>query len=877
MRKISSLADVQIVLNDLLNWKDRESSKARDQRGLQVKNAGDAKDPQDLVTLRQLEEKLAAVGVSVSKPKRSGLGGGGTVIPPPTPTAAVVVSVVGNEVGPVTIDLTNQLPHTKIRVSGTTNVAVPANSQVTIFLSSDDGTNYTAINSFAATSTWFSTLDFGDIDILVPSGQSNYRAAAVLNYSGFQGGQILSSLNLPTGTVVSERFIVQGIGSPSPTGVTGLQWSTPVYAGYNSVGAPYWKSNLVGNLPGLSDPNSWFFSVTVECVDANGNSDPGPDLNTIPFSGTCIVQNQFVIYQSGERFNPSLTDANLGIRIDGYDYVVTAYISSEVLIIASPPTSSFIPKSFTCKGGERIFGEFTNSGGTFQALAGFSTTLLGNYNPNGSSYTYIRSKCYATNRNVTLAPGWKDLSSIRQTQAFNGTSQQIFQFGSTPQGTSGNFPVINPGFEEGLHGWSKVTATNTSAAVGVNTTSPHSGSFCMQLGQNTSSGVSQVFNVTTGQIIQVSVWMKTASSPSDNASIVFLFLDANSAAIGSQLVNNFADPGTTWTQKLAYATVPSGAKTVRVRFQRNTYAGGDWFIDDVAITWTQGNNQTIGGISTGGSNNPSTSILNDWDFSMSQLGTIAQIGGNQSWAIYGTAEVKNDNAGVGNYVRLTNASAQILQSRTITAGQAFYFSIQVRSSNTAATHSVTYYVSWFDATGTIIGSKTAIGTASGYISAWTQGPATWITAPTNASVALVSIEVSPSETAGGYWDIGKVIVQRTTNQTDGTQTNSQVPVAGGGGSSTALKSQYGTSYMSLSWDSIYFIRSTLQQANLMTTSGGGSQLDLVANAGVATGFITLAIDNTGQPYVTIQVSGGAPQAGYTGAVAGRNAVCGIVV
>jgi hypothetical protein len=58
VRKINNFGDVQIVLNELLNWRDRLESKAKDQRGLQIKNAGDATDPQDLVTLRQLGQSL---------------------------------------------------------------------------------------------------------------------------------------------------------------------------------------------------------------------------------------------------------------------------------------------------------------------------------------------------------------------------------------------------------------------------------------------------------------------------------------------------------------------------------------------------------------------------------------------------------------------------------------------------------------------------------------------------------------------------------------------------------------------------------------------------------------------------------------------------
>lgn len=58
MRKVSSLADVQIVLNDLLNWQSLWDSKARDQKGLQIKNAGNATEEQDLVTLGQLRTQV---------------------------------------------------------------------------------------------------------------------------------------------------------------------------------------------------------------------------------------------------------------------------------------------------------------------------------------------------------------------------------------------------------------------------------------------------------------------------------------------------------------------------------------------------------------------------------------------------------------------------------------------------------------------------------------------------------------------------------------------------------------------------------------------------------------------------------------------------
>ena len=75
MRAINSLADVQIVLKELLDWKTTQISKAKDQRGLQIKNAGDATDPTDLVTLRQL--KPASVAVSQPAVAIAAFSGGG--------------------------------------------------------------------------------------------------------------------------------------------------------------------------------------------------------------------------------------------------------------------------------------------------------------------------------------------------------------------------------------------------------------------------------------------------------------------------------------------------------------------------------------------------------------------------------------------------------------------------------------------------------------------------------------------------------------------------------------------------------------------------------------------------------------------------------
>jgi hypothetical protein len=69
MRIVRDLKDVQIVLNELLDWKQLLESKANDMHGLQIKNVGDGTDDDDVVTVGQLEvevEKLKRLLVDVN-------------------------------------------------------------------------------------------------------------------------------------------------------------------------------------------------------------------------------------------------------------------------------------------------------------------------------------------------------------------------------------------------------------------------------------------------------------------------------------------------------------------------------------------------------------------------------------------------------------------------------------------------------------------------------------------------------------------------------------------------------------------------------------------------------------------------------------------
>lgn len=82
MRAIKSLADVQIILNQLLNWQSNKDSKDWDFHGLRIKNASASVDPNDYVIRSELHPTaLAAPQISGSPKTQQQVSN-----PPPSPS-----------------------------------------------------------------------------------------------------------------------------------------------------------------------------------------------------------------------------------------------------------------------------------------------------------------------------------------------------------------------------------------------------------------------------------------------------------------------------------------------------------------------------------------------------------------------------------------------------------------------------------------------------------------------------------------------------------------------------------------------------------------------------------------------------------------------
>ncbi len=61
MRVVKDIHDVQIVLNELLDWKNLLETKSNDMHGLQIKNVGAATADSDAVILTQVKSEIEKI------------------------------------------------------------------------------------------------------------------------------------------------------------------------------------------------------------------------------------------------------------------------------------------------------------------------------------------------------------------------------------------------------------------------------------------------------------------------------------------------------------------------------------------------------------------------------------------------------------------------------------------------------------------------------------------------------------------------------------------------------------------------------------------------------------------------------------------------
>lgn len=65
MRNVKDMKDVQIVLNELLDWKQLLETKANDMHGLQIKNLGEPTAATDAINYEKTQELIRMVKVEL--------------------------------------------------------------------------------------------------------------------------------------------------------------------------------------------------------------------------------------------------------------------------------------------------------------------------------------------------------------------------------------------------------------------------------------------------------------------------------------------------------------------------------------------------------------------------------------------------------------------------------------------------------------------------------------------------------------------------------------------------------------------------------------------------------------------------------------------
>jgi hypothetical protein len=163
----------------------------------------------------------------------------------------------------------------------------------------------------------------------------------------------------------------------------------------------------------------------------------------------------------------------------------------------------------------------------------------------------------------------------------------------------------------------------------------------------------------------------------------------------------------------------------------------------------------ITGLPRWATGNPSSSLLLDWDFSLSKLGPITA-GVTSPWGYGGTAVIQNDADVNGNYCRLTGVGSNVQQPFVIAPGCTLTFYMSVRGSVSGGSMAAYFY--FYDGAGAQIGSPVTLAAGFGGAGVWaggvgSMGIAGYIT-PANAVKGLVQIIVL----TGGPYDVGKIVL-----------------------------------------------------------------------------------------------------------------------
>ena len=225
-------------------------------------------------------------------------------------------------------------------------------------------------------------------------------------------------------------------------------------------------------------------------------------------------------------------------------------------------------------------------------------------------------------------------------------------------------------------------------------------------------------------------------------------------------------------------------------------------------------------------------------------------------------------------MRLQGPNTSISQTCSVVAGAKIYFSTALRSSNDGG-NSLSVVVDWLNSSNSII-SSTTVGSATGFLSAWTQKAITgYTTVPAGAAFAVIRVSTNASQPGGAaFWDVDDVVMQAVLSQSisDNLAEVSNGSSSDGYGVFRAVgvnfSAVYGQNYLRMlggAFSEELLLNNTTFS---MAQGGSGGNAFMLLSQGSATGI------------AIVQRIMGSLYSGYNGTVAsasGRNVKNGLIV
>jgi len=197
-----------------------------------------------------------------------------------TGAAAVPYQVALTEIGPRTLDLTNQSTHTTMQavVEETISLGSALGTQLHVQFSSDNGATWGYDQIVASdrvhmdgTSTyWQTTVSVGGALVWVQTTATNWKARAWALNSFVDLGPGIASANC----AVSSAYSVALIGPPSATGATLSVSGYTLLPADPTSGAQQWQQTVTIQTAGAADPSCWQYQLTGFGCNTSGTGYP---------------------------------------------------------------------------------------------------------------------------------------------------------------------------------------------------------------------------------------------------------------------------------------------------------------------------------------------------------------------------------------------------------------------------------------------------------------------------------------------------------------------------------------------------------------------------------------------------------------------------